>query len=133
MPMNHELSIIGVTLSDPYSAATLCGGVTDLYQIQGYRELAPSDDEIPVEDQPLPADASPTALSPSYVSDFDPLEEDPEEDPADYPTVDSKNLLDRVSNAQSVGSSNTDVLDSPCLLVLINQTLKAEQPGRGIR
>ncbi|GJX50414.1 putative reverse transcriptase domain-containing protein, partial [Tanacetum coccineum] len=42
--------------------------------------LAPSDDEIPIEDQPLPADASPTALSPGYVADSDPLEEDPEED-----------------------------------------------------
>nr|GEY74974.1 hypothetical protein [Tanacetum cinerariifolium] len=51
--------------------------------------VAPSDDEIPIEDQPLPADASPIALSLSYVADFDPLEEDshddPEEDPADYP------------------------------------------------
>ncbi|GJS10520.1 putative reverse transcriptase domain-containing protein [Tanacetum coccineum] len=51
--------------------------------------VAPSDDEIPVEDQPLPGDASPTALSPGYVVDSDPLEEDleedPEEDPADYP------------------------------------------------
>ncbi|GJZ16036.1 hypothetical protein Tco_0551713, partial [Tanacetum coccineum] len=28
--------------------------------------VAPSDDEIPVGDQPLPADASPTALSPCY-------------------------------------------------------------------
>nr|GEX11831.1 hypothetical protein [Tanacetum cinerariifolium] len=46
--------------------------------------VAPSDDEIPVEGQPLPADASPTALSSSYVTDFD-LEEDLEEDPADYP------------------------------------------------
>nr|GEU55009.1 retrovirus-related Pol polyprotein from transposon TNT 1-94 [Tanacetum cinerariifolium] len=42
------------------------------------------DDEAPIEDQPLPADASPTTLSPSYVTDFDP-EEDPEEDPANYP------------------------------------------------
>ncbi|GKD23549.1 hypothetical protein Tco_1225252 [Tanacetum coccineum] len=51
--------------------------------------VAPSDDEIPVEDQPLPGDASPTALSPGYIVDSDPLEEDPEEDleedPADYP------------------------------------------------
>ncbi|GKB94979.1 hypothetical protein Tco_0981116 [Tanacetum coccineum] len=50
--------------------------------------LAPSDDEIPVEDQPIPADASPTALSPGYVADSDPEddpEEDLEEDPADYP------------------------------------------------
>ncbi|GJY65881.1 hypothetical protein Tco_0468119 [Tanacetum coccineum] len=42
------------------------------------------DDEIPVEDQPLPADASPTTLLSGYVADSD-LEEDPEEDPADYP------------------------------------------------
>ncbi|GJX79573.1 hypothetical protein Tco_0327722 [Tanacetum coccineum] len=51
--------------------------------------LAPSDDDIPIEDQPLPADASPIALSPGYITDSD-LEEDkenPEEDPADY-TVD---------------------------------------------
>ncbi|GKC28067.1 putative reverse transcriptase domain-containing protein, partial [Tanacetum coccineum] len=50
--------------------------------------LVPSDAEAPLENQPLPADASPTALSPGYVADFD-LDEDPEEDPkedhADYP------------------------------------------------
>nr|GFC19752.1 hypothetical protein [Tanacetum cinerariifolium] len=44
--------------------------------------LAPSDDEEPLEDQPLPADASPTAASPGYMTDSDP-EEDPEEDPED--------------------------------------------------
>ncbi|GJY11307.1 hypothetical protein Tco_0379492 [Tanacetum coccineum] len=50
--------------------------------------LVPSDAEAPLEDQPLPADASPTALSPGYVADSDPdedLEEDPEEDHVDYP------------------------------------------------
>ncbi|GJZ06234.1 hypothetical protein Tco_0540027, partial [Tanacetum coccineum] len=50
--------------------------------------LVPSNAEAPLEDQPLPADASPTALSPSYVADSDPnkdLKEDPEEDHADYP------------------------------------------------
>ncbi|GKE72312.1 hypothetical protein Tco_1534353 [Tanacetum coccineum] len=46
--------------------------------------LAPSDAETPLEDQLLPADASPTALSPGYVADSDP-EEDPEEDHVDYP------------------------------------------------
>ncbi|GKG24844.1 hypothetical protein Tco_0395472, partial [Tanacetum coccineum] len=48
--------------------------------------VVPSDNEVqsaPIEDQPLPVDASPTALSPSYVADFDPSEEDPEEDPTD--------------------------------------------------
>ncbi|GJZ22509.1 hypothetical protein Tco_0559548 [Tanacetum coccineum] len=50
--------------------------------------LVPSEDEAPIEDQPLPVDASPAALSPGYVLDSDP-EEDPEEDSeeehADYP------------------------------------------------
>ncbi|GJV81834.1 putative reverse transcriptase domain-containing protein, partial [Tanacetum coccineum] len=49
--------------------------------------LVPSEDEAPMEDQPLPDDASPAALSPGYVPDSDP-EEDPEEDSeehADYP------------------------------------------------
>nr|GEX49321.1 hypothetical protein [Tanacetum cinerariifolium]GEX53875.1 hypothetical protein [Tanacetum cinerariifolium] len=50
--------------------------------------LAPSDDEAPLEDQPLAADASPTAALPGYVADSDPdedLEEDPDDDHADYP------------------------------------------------
>ncbi|GJU46740.1 hypothetical protein Tco_1204006 [Tanacetum coccineum] len=50
--------------------------------------LVSSDAETPLEDQPLPADASPTALSPGYVADSDPnedLKKDPEEDHADYP------------------------------------------------
>ncbi|GJV29870.1 hypothetical protein Tco_1386318 [Tanacetum coccineum] len=50
--------------------------------------LAPYVAEAPLEDQPLPADASPTALSPGYVADSD-LDEDPDEDPeedyTDYP------------------------------------------------
>nr|GEY34626.1 reverse transcriptase domain-containing protein [Tanacetum cinerariifolium] len=39
-----------------------------------------------MEDQPLSADASPTALSPGYVvdSDLEKDEKDPKEDPADY-------------------------------------------------
>ncbi|GJT26382.1 hypothetical protein Tco_0906657 [Tanacetum coccineum] len=48
-----------------------------------------SDEELegPIKDQPLSADASPTALSPDYIANFDPEEdeEDPEEDPTDYP------------------------------------------------
>ncbi|GKA72588.1 hypothetical protein Tco_0778804 [Tanacetum coccineum] len=46
--------------------------------------LVPSDAEAPLEDQPLPTDVSPTALSPDYVANSDP-EEDPKEDHADYP------------------------------------------------
>nr|GEW47693.1 hypothetical protein [Tanacetum cinerariifolium] len=55
----------------------------------GIRFLVPFDDEVPIEDQPLPADASPTSLSSGYITDSDPdedPEEDPEKDPAEYPT-----------------------------------------------
>ncbi|GKG40670.1 hypothetical protein Tco_0469882, partial [Tanacetum coccineum] len=45
--------------------------------------LVPSEDEAPMEDQPLPSDASPITLSPGYVPDSDP-EEDSEEEHADY-------------------------------------------------
>nr|GEZ07659.1 reverse transcriptase domain-containing protein [Tanacetum cinerariifolium] len=46
--------------------------------------LEPSNDEAPLEDQPLPADASLITASPDYVADSDP-KEDPEGDQADYP------------------------------------------------
>nr|GEX80877.1 hypothetical protein [Tanacetum cinerariifolium] len=46
--------------------------------------LAPSNDEAPFEDQPLPIDASHIAASPDYVADSD-LEEDLVDDQADYP------------------------------------------------
>ncbi|GJZ49762.1 putative reverse transcriptase domain-containing protein [Tanacetum coccineum] len=46
--------------------------------------LVPSDAKAPLEEQPLPADASPTALSPGFMADSD-LNKDPEEDHADYP------------------------------------------------
>nr|GEY40830.1 putative reverse transcriptase domain-containing protein [Tanacetum cinerariifolium] len=49
---------------------------------------APSDDEAPLENQPLLADALPITASPDYVADTNPkedLEEDPEDDQADYP------------------------------------------------
>nr|GFB98254.1 hypothetical protein [Tanacetum cinerariifolium] len=51
-------------------------------------------------DQPLPTDASPTALSPGYVvdSDLEKDEKDPEEDPADYPADRGDNDDDESSN-----------------------------------
>nr|GEV79787.1 hypothetical protein [Tanacetum cinerariifolium] len=53
-----------------------------------------------MEDQPLPADASPTTLSPSYIVDSDPEkdEKDPKEDPADYPADRGDNDDDESSN-----------------------------------
>nr|GFC25288.1 hypothetical protein [Tanacetum cinerariifolium] len=47
-----------------------------------------------MEDQPLPADASPTALSPGYPED----KKDPKKDPADYPADIGDNDDDESSN-----------------------------------
>ncbi|GJT96413.1 hypothetical protein Tco_1091931 [Tanacetum coccineum] len=71
--------------------------------------LVPSEDEAPMEDQPLPADASPAALSPGYVPDSDP-EEDPEEDSeehADYP-ADEGDGDDEPSNDDSDDDNDDD-------------------------
>ncbi|GJY50066.1 reverse transcriptase domain-containing protein [Tanacetum coccineum] len=46
--------------------------------------LAPSDEEVPIEDQPYVVVDSPIALSLGYVADSDP-EEDSEDGPVDYP------------------------------------------------
>ncbi|GKC17025.1 hypothetical protein Tco_1013807 [Tanacetum coccineum] len=46
--------------------------------------LSPSDEEVPVEDQPYVVVDSPIALSPGYVVDLD-LEEDSKDGPVDYP------------------------------------------------
>nr|GEZ70730.1 hypothetical protein [Tanacetum cinerariifolium] len=54
--------------------------------------LAPSDDEAPLKDQPLPADASPIAASPDYVVNSDP-EDDPEDDQVDYPADGGDDLV----------------------------------------
>nr|GFB52825.1 hypothetical protein [Tanacetum cinerariifolium] len=53
-----------------------------------------------MEDQPLPADALPTALSLGYVVDSDPKkdEKDPKEDPAYYPTDRGNNDDNESSN-----------------------------------
>ncbi|GKB28384.1 reverse transcriptase domain-containing protein [Tanacetum coccineum] len=52
-----------------------------------FQRVSDEELEAAMEDQPLPTDASPTALSPGYIADSNPKEdeEDPEEDPADYP------------------------------------------------
>ncbi|GKG13992.1 hypothetical protein Tco_0350952, partial [Tanacetum coccineum] len=45
--------------------------------------LAPSDEEVPMEDQPYAVADSPIALSPGYVANLDP-EEDSKDGPVDY-------------------------------------------------
>nr|GEX36233.1 hypothetical protein [Tanacetum cinerariifolium] len=75
--------------------------------------LVPSEDEVPIEDQPLPADAFPVALSPDYVADFDSKEdpkEDPEEDHTDYPT-DGGDGDDEPSDDDDTDNENEDHQD----------------------
>ncbi|GJS89418.1 putative reverse transcriptase domain-containing protein [Tanacetum coccineum] len=74
---------ISISTEDPYEEAARQA----LEQAPHSSEYVP--DPMKLEDHapPLPADASPIALSPGYVADSDPEEdeEDPEEDHADYP------------------------------------------------
>nr|GEW50395.1 reverse transcriptase domain-containing protein [Tanacetum cinerariifolium] len=102
-----------VATGAPVSTDTELGGYVkefetrvrhDMYEIytrlddeQTERQLlAASNEELkePMEDQPLPADASPTNLSPGYSKD----EKDPKEDPADYPADRGNNDDDESSN-----------------------------------
>ncbi|GJS69179.1 hypothetical protein Tco_0702020 [Tanacetum coccineum] len=61
-----------------------------------------SDEEVegPIKDQPLSADASPTALSPGYIANLnlEEDEEDPEEDLADYPANKGDNFYNKSSD-----------------------------------
>nr|GEW64448.1 reverse transcriptase domain-containing protein [Tanacetum cinerariifolium] len=65
------------------------------------------DPKEPIEDQPLPVDASPTALSPGYDvdSDLEKDKKDPKEDPANYPA-------DRGDNDDDESSSDDDDVDN---------------------
>nr|GEV63284.1 reverse transcriptase domain-containing protein [Tanacetum cinerariifolium] len=107
--------------------------------------LAPSDDEVPLEDQPLPADASPIAASPDYVVDSD-LEEDPEKDPkddqADYPTDGGDDLVLSARETEALEADEpTHVPRSPISIPLsqtclhrVRNTIKPEPPmAAGIR
>nr|GEV06482.1 hypothetical protein [Tanacetum cinerariifolium] len=58
-------------------------------------------------DQPLPADASPTAQSPGYIVDYDSEKDEkyPKEDPANYPD-------DRGDNDDDESSNDDDDVDN---------------------
>nr|GEZ22739.1 hypothetical protein [Tanacetum cinerariifolium] len=67
------------------------------YSYLPYRSSSNEELKEPIEDQPLPTDASPTALSPGYVVDSED-ERDPKEDPAYYPADRGNNNDDESSN-----------------------------------
>ncbi|GJZ42322.1 hypothetical protein Tco_0589208, partial [Tanacetum coccineum] len=110
--VKEPVEIMDLPPPDPYSAATQFGGVTDWYQSQGYREpdlvmsnsedstvtymeAPPSPDYFPGLEKPERAPPSPEFVPEPVYLEFMPPEdevlrsrgdeEDPEEDPADYP------------------------------------------------
>nr|GEX95979.1 putative reverse transcriptase domain-containing protein [Tanacetum cinerariifolium] len=74
--------------------------------------LAPSDDEAPIKDQPLPADALPTALSPGYIDVSDPLKEDPVENLVDKGEDDNDDKEEEASkeNEERLASADSTTL-----------------------
>nr|GEY67004.1 putative polyprotein [Tanacetum cinerariifolium] len=66
--------------------------------------MPPEDDVFPAEEQPLPIAATPTTDSQGYILEFNPkgdLEEDHEEDPADYPADSTVAALPTVDHVPS--------------------------------
>nr|GFC74194.1 hypothetical protein [Tanacetum cinerariifolium] len=82
----------------------------------------PSPDYVPSpEGQPLPADASPTAASPGYVADFD-LEEDPEDDHADYP-ADGWDGDDEPSDDDDTDDEDEEPFEESSLVPIVDPVL----------
>nr|GEY79930.1 retrotransposable element Tf2 [Tanacetum cinerariifolium] len=78
--------------------------------------LAPSDDEEPLEDHPLPVDASPIAASLYYVADSDPKEDpegDPEDDQADYPADGGDGADETFDDDDDVDTDDEDLEEEP--------------------
>nr|GFA74621.1 hypothetical protein [Tanacetum cinerariifolium] len=77
--------------------------------VAGEAVVVSSDEELeaPIEDQSLPTDALPTALLPGYIDDsnLEEDEEDPKEDPVDYPA----NGGDNDDNESSDDDDDDDV------------------------
>nr|GEX01014.1 putative reverse transcriptase domain-containing protein [Tanacetum cinerariifolium] len=92
--------------------------------------LAPSDDEEPLKDQSLPADASPIAASPDYVADSDPKEDpkkDPEDDQADYPADDEEDDEEEEEHLDPADSFAVPIVD-PVLPAGDTEALEADEP-----
>ncbi|GKB40230.1 putative reverse transcriptase domain-containing protein [Tanacetum coccineum] len=102
--MRHEIPISIIYDRDP-SERTI-QTLEDMLRayVINFGKVSDKELEAPMEDQPLPAVASPTALSLGYIADSDPEEdeEDPKEDPADHPA-------DRGDNNDNESSNDDDV------------------------
>ncbi|GJR46020.1 hypothetical protein Tco_1314123 [Tanacetum coccineum] len=93
MEQQNDSNIVYETLDMDFSGGDVEQHVVKNEEINAYIEyplsLHTSEEELegPMKDQPLSANASPTALSPGYIADSNPEEdkEDPKEDPADHP------------------------------------------------
>ncbi|GKA29830.1 hypothetical protein Tco_0716075 [Tanacetum coccineum] len=74
--------------------------------------LTPSDAEAPLEDQPLPADASPTALSPGYPSDDDDDDDTDDEDEEPFGDEDDDDEKEYLTLAHSSAIPIVDPIPS---------------------
>nr|GEZ93033.1 hypothetical protein [Tanacetum cinerariifolium] len=87
--------------------------------------LEPSDDEAPLEDQPLPANASPIAASPDYVADSNQEEdpkEDPEDDQADYPADGGDDLVLPAGDTEALEADEPTHAPGSPIIILLSQT-----------
>nr|GEW86853.1 hypothetical protein [Tanacetum cinerariifolium] len=105
MDVKHqEKQVVGVPHAELLMLSVFPNtGLQLMNLITGSQKVHKDLQKEPMEDQPLPADASPTALSLGYVVDFDPEkdEKDPKEDTAYY-------SADRGDNDDNKSSNDDD-------------------------
>ncbi|GJT32604.1 putative reverse transcriptase domain-containing protein [Tanacetum coccineum] len=94
-----------------------------MYQELYPEYLAPSNAEVPLEDEPLPVDASPTALSLGYVADSN-----PDKHPAEDPEKDHTILSIEGMSAPTPRSPQTKVPFAQTRLRRARKTVRLEPP-----
>nr|GEV50085.1 reverse transcriptase domain-containing protein [Tanacetum cinerariifolium] len=94
--------------------------------------LAPFDDETPLEDQSLPADASPIVASPDYPFDDDDGDDTNDEDPKEEPFEDEEDNKEEDEHMTLADSSGVPIVD-PILPAGDTDALKADEPTHAPR
>nr|GEZ47030.1 hypothetical protein [Tanacetum cinerariifolium] len=97
--------------------------------------LVPSKDEAPIEDEPLPADASPTALSPGYVvesdEDEDPFEdEDDDEEEDEHLAPSDSSVVPTVDPVLSAGDTKAFETDEAQKTIRLEPPMSASMKAR---
>ncbi|GKF28530.1 hypothetical protein Tco_0094872 [Tanacetum coccineum] len=116
-PYAYVVAAFQVPLSPDYVSGPEYTPSPDFVPESVYPEFMPPENEVLLaKEKPLPTAVSPTADSPSYVSELNPKEdpkedddEDPEEDPTDYPADGGDNGDDEDESSDDDEDEDVDI------------------------